>query len=489
MTNSELNQWDSIAKGAQHYPDRIACRQENQLFTYQKLDEATVNMANFLEKSVSFGDRIAIIGVNSIYQIITAFACWRLGVTLVPLNFRLSKSELKTIIDDCQPRLIFNDDTYADKVDGINFETIAPLIMAPKKNDDQQNTAPALVPIEAPAIILYTSGTTGTPKGARLSHRMIMTNNQQTITHWELDANDRTAIFAPLFHTGGWNVFTLPLLAIGGQFTLQNSFNPTSIITLIKQGHISVLFGVPTMFAQILEQWDLTPTEMSAIRFFISGGAPCPIELINAYLDKGINFRQGYGMTEAGPNCFYFPADAVRNKAGSVGKPMPGTIIKISEGQKRGELTICGAHLFSGYFKNETETEKTLKNGTVYTGDIAEIDQDGFFYIVGRKKEMYISGGENIYPTEIENQLMKHPNILEAAVIGIPDKKWGEVGCAFLVAKSSEPIDKAKIHTYLRNHLAHYKVPKEYQIIDALPRNNMGKVLKACLGETRENLI
>lgn len=463
---------DWLNERAVENPDRKILRDGEEIYTYQRLSQESWNTADGLEKEgVKKGDPVALLGLNSIFHLLAAFGCWRLGATLVPLNYRLSDRELSTIIEDCKPALVLFDEDNRGRVDGKAFSEI-------EGQEDHSSSVVSLNP-EDPALILYTSGTTGKAKGAILSHRMVMANLQNTTRGWGLTGEDRTLLFAPLFHTGGWNVLTLPLLHCGGHSTLMEKFEVFQIIDYIRQGEVTALFGVPTMFQMILHHWDLTEEEATPIRFFISGGAPCPVELIESYLDLGINFRQGYGMTEVGPNCFYFPPDLVREKRGKVGMPMEGTRMKVLGEEEVGELAISGDHLFSGYWNNSEETQKTLQDGWVHTGDLVKRDQDGFFSIVGRKKEMFISGGENVYPAEVVQVLEKHPEIREAAVMALPHEKWGEVGVAFIALEEGSPSGPSEIKEYLRENLAHYKVPREYHFLQELPRNTMGKVIQA----------
>ncbi|RME86415.1 MAG: long-chain fatty acid--CoA ligase [Planctomycetota bacterium] len=476
---------DWLAKRAQEMPNRKVLSFNDKGYTFQEFNQTVNRIVGALEDKIKAGDRVGILALNSPYHLFLAFACWRLGACLVPLNYRLSQEELKQILDDCQPSLIFVDKHYSHIENGIPLEELYKWKREPAEQ-------PYPIQPEDPALILYTSGTTGRPKGAILSHRMILANIRFTQEGWELKPEDRTLIFAPLFHTGGWNVLTLPLLHMGGHVRLMENFDVPKVLHYLKQGEGTILFGVPTMFQMMADQWNLTERETKQIRFFISGGAPCPVELWDWYLGKGIAFRQGYGMTEVGPNCFYFPESFLQSKKGKVGLPMKGTFVKtVGEGEV-GELYIGGPHVFSGYLNRPEETAKTLVNGMVATGDLARIDQDGFVEIVGRKKEMFISGGENVYPQEICMVMDRLEEIRESYVIGVGHKKWGEVGFAFLVLEKEIKNEKEfleELKQYLREKLAHYKVPKYYKILNQLPRNSMGKVIKGELEKMAKDFI
>lgn len=460
-------------------PSRVALIDDSgYVWTYLELSTLARRANAWLaRRGLAPGDRLATLAYGGAEQVALFFACQRSGVALVPLNWRLSAAELGAVVEDCSPRLVLFDEEFREAAEALGpraeplscFAGLPPL-----------SWPGAEPPEEAVPLILYTSGTTGRPKGAMLSTRMLRANAEQTAEGWGLDSGDSTVTAAPLFHTGGWNVLTLPLLLIGGHVTLLKRFDAARVAALAQAGRASVLFGVPTMLeALLLAGLSRGP------RFVISGGAPCPKRVVDAYLDLGVSFRQGFGMTEAGPNCFRFPEGEERRKAGTVGLPMPGTEMRLTDEGGReaseGELWIGGPHLFSGYLGRPDETAATLAGGWVRTGDLARRDQDGFYRILGRKKEMYITGGENVYPGEVEAVLLAHPGVREAAVIGVPDERWGESSVAFIVPRAERPLTPQELRAFLDGRLARYKRPRELRFLDELPRNAMGKVLRPAL--------
>ncbi|PCI40209.1 MAG: acyl--CoA ligase [Elusimicrobia bacterium] len=419
------------------------------------------------------GDRVALLSYNRMETLAALFAARAHGWTLCPLNWRLTPSELSRIFEDFRPTVILHDAAHAAAAHSLCRGV--PLSLSALAQGEA--IAGGVPDPEATPLVLYTSGTTGRPKGALLSNRMIDANARQTVIGWGLRPDDTTVSGAPLFHTGGWNVLTLPLLSLGGMVHLHSKFDPSRVAALLRTGQVTVVFGVPTMFAALLEE-DL---QGACPRFLISGGAPCPAPLAQAYRKRGLIFKQGFGMTEVGPNCFYFPESQAGSKSSSVGLPMPGTEMKLVDksgnNADSGELLIRGPHVFSGYLGGAGAED------WVSTGDLAERDADGYYYILGRLKEMFISGGENVYPAEVETSLLNHPEVSEAAVVGVPDTRWGEVGTAFLVARKRS-ISARALKEFLEGNLARYKIPKRFHWVESLPKNAMGKILKSTLRET-----
>jgi fatty-acyl-CoA synthase len=448
--------------------------------------ESRLTLELLRAQGLNSGDRVAVLAHNSADTVLLFLACRAGGLTLCPLNWRLSDAELAAVLADFRPSLLFFgpefEKTAGSMAPPCGAKTLA-LADCARMRSAASDPGPSrrLPEPEAIPLVLYTSGTTGRPKGAMLSNRMIQANAIHTALGWELGADDSTVNSAPLFHTGGWNVMTLPLLFAGGAVTLTARFEAPRIAALLRSGRASALFGVPTMLQSLLAE-DL---KGSSLKFLVSGGAPCPAPLIEEFLARGFVFKQGFGLTEAGPNCFSFPSRDIRRKRGSIGVPMPGTEMKLLDDSGRasdaGELWIRGPHLFSGYLGRPDETAKALVDGWVRTGDLAQRDADGFYYVLGRKKEMYISGGENVYPVEVETVLYSHPGVLEAAVVGVPNERWGEVGRAFVVARPGTVLAAQELTSFLDGRLARYKQPKEILIRPSLPKNAMGKILKGAL--------
>ena len=443
-------------------------------YTYAALArESRKALAALRSLGLKEGDRVAVLAQNSAETVLLFLACRAGGLTLAPLNWRLAGAELAVVLADFSPAMLFVSPDFAAAAVGTQSMPLGDFArLRAAAADPGPRARPPLA--ESVPLVLYTSGTTGRPKGAMLPNRMLDANAVNTALGWELGPGDATVGCAPLFHTGGWNVMTLPLLWVGGTVTLTARFEAGRTAALLRAGKATALFGVPTMFQSLLAE-DLTGAHP---KFLISGGAPCPAPLLEAYLSRGFAFKQGFGLTEAGPNCFCFPDGDVRRKRGSVGVPMPGTEMRLAED---GELWIRGPHVFSGYLGRPEETAVTLVDGWVRTGDLAQRDADGYYYVLGRKKEMYISGGENVYPVEVETALHAHPGVLEAAVVGVPHELWGEVGRAFVVARPGARLDAVELSRFLDGRLARYKQPKEIRIRPDLPKNAMGKVLKGAL--------
>jgi fatty-acyl-CoA synthase len=339
---------------------------------------------------------------------------------------------------------------------------------------------------EEPALILYTSGTTGVPKGALLSHRMITWNAINTQVSWGLQESDIAPISAPFFHAGGLNVLTTPLYHLGGTIVLLRTNEPGEFLRATAAERGTILFAVPTVFQTLMEHPTFDSTDLSSVRFCVTGGSSCPLPIIEGYALRGLVFRQGYGLTEVGVNCFSLaPEDALR-KAGSVGRPVFHSRARLVDDEDRdvaagdvGELVLAGPHVCSGYWHRPEATAEAFRGGWWHTGDLARRDEDGYYYIVGRKKDMYISGGENVYPTEVEGVLATHPEVAEVAVIAQPDPKWGEVGVAVGVLRTPGAVTAEELIAFCDGKLARYKIPRRVVFVDVLPRNAMGKVIKS----------
>jgi fatty-acyl-CoA synthase len=463
-------------------------------YSYAELNARANRVARLLREQfdVAKGQRVALLAGNCVECLDLLFACGKLGAILAPLNWRLAPRELAYIVGNCTPAALVYSADYASTAEELRRATgvrqALPIAALHAAGDERPIEAE--VDLEDPALILYTSGTTGHPKGAVLSQRMLAWNSINTIVGWELSAADVTIIHTPFFHTGGLNVLTLPLVHCGGTLVLMRGFDPAGCLALVEAERASVLFAVPTMFQMLLDDPHFARADFSSVRFLISGGAPCPVPLIRAYQERGLPFRQGYGLTEVGPNCFTLqPADAIR-KAGSVGQPNFHIDARIVDeqgcgitGDTVGELALRGPAVCSGYWADPAATAAALHDGWFHTGDLVRRDDEGYYYIVGRKKDMIISGGENIYPAEVEELLYSHPAVAEAALIGMPDAKWGEVGRAIVAIKPGAAATADELIDFCRHQIARYKVPKSIVFVERLPRNSMGKVIK---GELRQ---
>ena len=503
---------DWLARWAHYTPSRLVLRDHGRgvEWTYRDAHLRANELAHFLRSKhgIRRGDRIATISRNRSELFFLFFACIKLGAVLVPLNFRLTRAELDPLIADADPSLVFVEDdrgvTHSDENSGaaeqndsledssatwVAIDTLTEFLIgpigSPASSADLQ--APKQ-PDEAPAdendlvMILYTSGTTGVPKGAMITHRMLFWNSVNTGLRLDLSSRDHTQSYAPLFHTGGWNVLFTPFLHHGASHTVLDGFDADFLLQLIEEERSTLLFGVPTMLKMMTESERFGRTDLSSLRYAIVGGAPMPLDLIDVWHDRGVPIRQGYGLTEVGPNCFSLHEDDAKRKAGSIGFPnfyidarVVGEDGATLGHDEPGELWLRSPVVTPGYWNKPEETAAACTDGWFHTGDIVRQDADGFFYVVDRKKNMFISGGENVYPAEVEAALATHPNVAEAAVIGVADDRWGEVGLAFIVASGNPPSEE-DLRSHCNERLARYKIPKTFRFLDSLPRNDAGKV-------------
>jgi len=469
--------------------------------------------AHFLsaESGVVKGDRVAILATNSIEYLDIWFALGVLGGIMQNLNWRLAVPELERVLLDAEPSVFIYSGEFTEQVNALRPRLPSvkhyvaldakaiPEDLAFSGRDDYPTTPTPSVELswDDPWVLCYTGGTTGLPKGAVLTHGCMAANSVNTVMSWGLTPDDVVPLISPLFHTGGLNVFTLPLVHIGGTTVVTKGWNTDQMFDLIEAGTINIFFAVPTMFVmmQAHPRWDTA--DFSHLKFVISGGAPCPMPVFEKWWAKGVSFKTGYGLTEAGPNTFWLPPENVRRKPGAVGFPLFHVDVTIVDPDTEepcgpnevGELLIRGPHVCDGYWNNPEATagafRPTYADPTgptwLHTGDLARCDDEGYYYIVGRSKDMIISGGENIYPAEVESVMHAHPDIASAALIGVPDEKWGEVGRAVVVLKSGHTLEPEILLAYLRAHLARYKVPKSIIFVDALPLTGAGKVDKQTL--------
>jgi fatty-acyl-CoA synthase len=472
-------------------PERVAVvdAATGQRWTFEELHERACRLAYYYqEKGIKKGDRIALLSPNDIGYMDQFFACAKLGAIFVPLNWRLSLAELDYLIQDCVPACFI----YHDSMEGLSKDLQVDHKMVLHGTEYKEIMQNGLAKVqkepldwEDPLTMIYTGGTTGKPKGVVLSHRSIVWNSLNTIISWGLTSEDVTATYLPMFHTGGLNALTIPVLHIGGTVVLARDFHPERAIELLQKESCTVVLMVPTMYHMMVQHPRFESAEFPAMHTFLSGGAPCPQPIYDAFERKGALFKEGYGLTEAGPNNFYMPPDQVRNKRGSVGKPMMYNQIRLITLDGRdagddevGEIWIEGPHVFDQYWNLPEATQEALSEGWLHTGDLARRDADGFYYIVGRKKDMIITGGENVYPLEVEHLLEEYPGVDEVAVVGLPDDKWGEVVTAVLIPKPGVHLEEEALKAYCQEHLGRYKVPKFFFFLDELPKTPVGKIDK-----------
>ncbi len=434
--------------------------------TYRQWNQAASRSAQLLRTlGVGKGDRVAILAYNGVEFLDLWFACGKLGAILQTLNWRLTTRELGELIHDAAPRVLVYGPEFLEQarslreagaagLAGLALDANARAFPEDRSHDERDGLGDAaLPPVELdwddPWVLCYTGGTTGLPKGAILTHGNITWNAINTMVSWGLTPDDVTVLNAPLFHTGGLNVFTAPLVHIGGTSILCRSFDPDQVFDLIRDAGVTILFGVPTMFQALQQHPRWSSADFSRLKLVISGGAPCPAPVYERFWERGIAFKSGYGLTEAGPNTFWLPDADVRRKPGSVGFPLFHVDVKIVDGQGRavgadevGELLIRGPHVCAGYWNRPEETAETIRDGWLHTGDLARCDPEGYYFIVGRLKDVIISGGENIYPAEVESVLAAHPAVAEVALIGVPDVKWGETPRAVVAPRPGADRDR-----------------------------------------------
>jgi len=472
-------------------------------YTFAELNRRANRLANFLREKYDLqkGERVSILAYNCLPYVDLLFGLGKIGVILAPLNWRLTARELSYIIKDCQPKVLVCGPEFALLLEEIRLNTDIQNIICLEGVDipgsqsyetllEQASAAepdrPDLSSEEA-ACILYTSGTTGYPKGAILPHRQILWNAINTVVSWGLSENDISPILTPMFHSGGLFVFLVPLFYIGGKIILVRTFDPEETLKLIVTHKCSVILGVPTLFQVWMNSPYFKDADFSQVHFFISGGAPCPPSLIQAWSQsKGVVMRQGYGLTEVGVNCFSMTDEDALRKAGSVGKPIfhsPMRLVytdgcDVPQGET-GELLISGPTVCSGYWNNADATANALIDGWFHTGDMARMDDEGYFYIAGRCKDMIISGGENIYAAEVEAVFREHGAVADAALIGQPDEKWGEIGLMIVALKPGASATGNELQEFCQGRLAKYKIPKRVEFIPSLPYSPYGKVIKS----------
>lgn len=491
----EYLETDWCAKWALYSPDKFFLREYSSglEWTYSEFNSKANAFANYLINDLKLvkGERVAVYSKNRAEFILLYIACVKAGTILVPLNFRLTPRELDTLIHDAEPSLFIYESGFEEEVKRLTTLDPIPnklemeavnnwLINDFSKTDLKFENVPDF---EDPVMILYTAGTTGLSKGVIITHKQLFWNAVNTVLRLNLIQTDHTQSYAPFFHTGGWNVLFTPFLFVGASHTLLGSFDTDLILKLMEKEKTTIFFGVPTMLQMISDSPEFESADLSSVRFAIVGGAPMPIPLINIWHNKNIPVRQGFGLTEVGPNCFSLHQNHAISKKGSIGFPNTYISAKIVDenGVEQppntpGELWLKSPVVTQGYWRKPKQTAETITDGWFHTGDILIKDSDGFFFVVDRKKNMYISGGENVYPSEVEHFLYQNPAVKECCVIGVADERWGETGKAFIVLNQGFELSASEITEYCKKGLAKYKIPKNIEFLSALPKNEAGKI-------------
>jgi fatty-acyl-CoA synthase len=509
---------DYLGRREIYSPDKLAIidagKDPELRLTYRQWNERVKRLANWLRSvGVSKGDRVSILARDGIEHLDLFYACGKLGAIHTAFNWRLHWRETVSLIEQTIPKvLIYSDDFKTDVAeiqsairnsksaihhylhiegDGITDSLLYQSII------DQSPATPVTcesLDKEDTACLLFTGGTTGLPKGAQISHRQICWNVLNTVIH-DLTHGDIYLCVFPLFHAGGLFTYLSSQVVFGNTSILTRQFDPAQVLDLIEREKVTVFAGVPTMYQVMTQAPNYAEADLSSLRFCTSGGAPLPVPLVEKYTaDHGIRFKQGFGMTEFGPGLFALPPEDAIRKAGSIGRPNFFVDVRVVDEDNQalgpneiGELVLKGPSGSSGYWNNPEASAKVLDDeGWFHTGDLVYYDEDWYFYVTDRKKDMFISGGENIYPVEIESALYKHPAVHMCAVIGVPDERWGQVGLACVVLKPDASATEEELLAFLYDNLARYKVPKSIKFMDALPLSSMGKILKRELREQFE---
>jgi len=495
--------FDILARRADIGPDRVAMHDlaSGESVSYRQLNLRAGRCAALLETlGIVQGDRVAILCRNRIDFFELLFACARVGAILVPLNWRMPHFEIEPLLQDCGAELLF----FGAEDAAVAASITSGLVQKIGLDDDGETGFRARADVLEPAAgrphwpadetwyLLYTSGTTGKPKAVMQTFGMAIANYINISQGMGLREDDTTLNFLPLFHTGGINLTTLPALIMGATVLVSQGFELERTVGLLESGRLDNFFGVPAIYQAISLHAEFGQMDLSGVRSWACGGAPMSDQLLQQFAARGAVVLNGMGMTETGPTVFLMDKANAGAKIGSVGKPQLLASVRLvgADGNdvprgETGELWFSGLGTTPGYYNRPGATAEALADGKwLRSGDIGRQDEDGYFYIEGRLKDMYISGGENVYPAEVENQLAEHPDVLEAAVLGVADEKWGEVGCAYLLPRPGHSLPGAEeLTAFCRQRLAAYKVPKSFIPVEDFPRTAAGKVQKHLLPE------
>ena len=494
---------DILGERARLTPDKLALIDvaSGERYSYSHLNERAARCALLWTRvaGVKRGYRVGMLAHNCVEYVDAFFAAGKSGVILVALNPRQTAHELAHVVRDAGLSAVMYERALGDTVSALRSvcDVRVWIALGPgtpdidygretSRMDAREFVAGEFGP-EDLYCLLYTSGTTGLPKGVMIPHRQVIWNAYNTAMCWGLREDDVAPIITPMCHAGGLFVFLTPVFAAGGTIALHRGFDASEVWGALERYRYTVLMAVPTIFKMLMEAPSFATANVESVRWLISGGAPLPLYIIEAYQRRGITFKQGYGLTEVGVNCFAMSAEDSRRKPGSIGAPMMFTDARLVDAAGNdvragevGELWLRGPHVCRGYWNNPEATAAAIDDGGwFHTGDEARRDLDGFFYIAGRAKDMFISGGLNVYPAEIESALLLHPSVEDVAVIGVADEKWGEVGVAFVVTRPGCATTGTELAAFLAERLAKYKLPRRYEYVEALPRTPYGKVLKA----------
>lgn len=488
-------------KRAHISPQRIAVTNLEKQWTYLEANEKILQMSSFLkgEYQIQKGDRVAILAHNCPEYIWFLSAISRLGAIAVPLNIRLTTKELAFQLQDSEAKLFLFGDEFVPMAQDLEAEVEIDSAYLPS---EVELSNIKIVDIDdefyegaIPYIICYTSGTTGRPKGAVLTQENMFWNAVNNQLALDITSDDRTIVLLPLFHIGGIGLFAFPVFFSGGTVVIPGKFDSEVALRVIEEQKVTIVMGVPTILDALRKSPSFDTTDFSSVRWFYNGGAPCPKELFDDYLGRNLPLGQGFGMTETSPTVFMISKEDYQRKPGSIGKPVLFCDIRIVDENGEdvqqgevGELIIRGPNVMLEYWRLDEATKETIRDGWFYSGDLVRQDDEGFVYVSGRKKEMIISGGENIYPLEIELVLKELSEIDEVALVGKPDERWGEVPIAYIVWNENKRLSEADLRSFCQERLGKYKIPKQFFELKELPKNATGKLMKTELLKMNEQV-
>jgi fatty-acyl-CoA synthase len=506
MTRSAVHnvaRW--IAERARSSASQLAIADPWRRLDYAALEQRIARAAGLLAAAgVGRGERVALVLGNRSATLELVFACARLGAIAAPLNTRLAPPEIAQLLADARPRAFLYEAALAagaERALASSAQRCALAIPVGGDPDAYEAALASATPVreiaevtpEEAMILMYTSGTTGVPKGALLPHRKTLFNSLNAQLFFELTRRDRVLVAVPLFHSFGLKILSIPALYAGASVVLQGSFDASETWRSVERERITFLGGVPTMFRALGEAFDRDRPNASSLRFLFTAGAAIPVDQIHAFEQRGLVLKQGFGQTETSILCCLDAQDAVR-KAGSVGRPVLHAELRIVRSDtlaldperwrdcavgETGEIVVRGPITMLGYWERPEATAETLRaGGWLATGDLGTFDAEGFVTLTGRSKDLFISGGENVYPRQVEATYETHPAILEIAVAGVPDEQWGEVGRAYVVLRDGATLDEAALIAWGRERLAGFKVPRRFVQVRELPRTASGKVQK-----------
>ncbi|HVV21904.1 MAG TPA: AMP-binding protein [Pseudonocardiaceae bacterium] len=477
-----------VSDSARRTSDKVAVVDAAGATTYRELAERAARLAGVLRATLSPGDRVATLTGNSTDHVVALLACARARLVLVPLSWRLAAPELAVRLDHAEAGLLLVEPASWDLASEVLGRLASPppmaLLGAIEAGDPVGCTDP--VHDDDPLLMLYTSGTSGRPKGVVLSHANCFWTNLGLSRVVGIGADDVVLAVLPQFHVGGWNVQPLLALWVGATVLLERTFDAGRVLRLIAEHRVTTMMGVPANYLFLAEHPDFPSIDLTSLRTAVVGGAPMPEPLLRTWHARGVDLVQGYGLTEAAPNVLCLPGAAALDRLGFAGLPYPYVEVAVADpetgavldGPGRGELLVRGPNVFTGYWRDPEATARALRDGWLHTGDVVFRDAEGYHRILDRVDDMFVSGGENVSPAEVENVLYGHPAVAEAAVVGVPDARWGQVGRAFVVVRPGADVAADELLDHCRGELARYKVPREIRFVDGLPHSAVGKLVR-----------